>query len=96
MAPKLEKPSSLTVPLLRAELDKRGLATTGLKAELVARLTEAMEGRGGGGGEDDGDGDAEMVRMAALLNVWPSRPGFVMHRFLPPSDPHRSLFTRWD
>lgn len=61
MAPTLEKPSTLTVPLLRAELAKCGLSTTGLKAELVARLAEAMEGQGGGG-SDDADGDAEMVR----------------------------------
>ena len=73
MAPKLEKPSSLTVPLLRAELDKRGLATTGLKAELVARLTEALEGREKGG---DVDGDAEMVRVAALLNLLAFPPRF--------------------
>lgn len=61
MAPKLDKPpSSLTVPLLRAELAKREIATTGmLKAELVARLTEALAAEGGGGG--DVDGDAEMV-----------------------------------
>jgi SAP domain len=73
MAPKLEKPSSLTVPLLRAELDKRGLATTGLKAELVTRLTEALEGRERGG---DVDGDAEMVRVAALLNLLAFPPRF--------------------
>lgn len=67
MAPKLERPSTLTVPLLRTELAKRGLATTGLKAELVARLTEATEAGGGGG---DADGDAEMVRKKS------SRRGF--------------------
>ena len=63
MPPKLDKPSSLTVPLLRAELANRGISTTGmLKAELVARLTEALEGGGedqGGGDEIDGRGDAE-------------------------------------
>ena len=66
MPPKPDKPpASLTVPLLRDELAKRGLATTGLTAELVARLTEAIEkGGGGGGGEDDGDGNAEMVKKA--------------------------------
>ena len=74
MPPKLDKPASLTVPVLREELSKRGLATTGLKSELVARLTEAMEGNGGGegGGEGggDADGDAEMVRTRSE-GGWP-------------------------
>ena len=75
MAPKLDKPSSLTVPLLREELAKRGLATTGLKAELVARLTEA--GIREQGGDGDVDGDAEMVRGAGLFDaVGPRRCDF--------------------
>ena len=34
--------AKLTVPLLRAELEKRGLDTKGLKAQLVERLTKAL------------------------------------------------------
>ncbi len=37
----------LTVPLLRAELEKRGLDAKGLKAALVARLVEALAGGDG-------------------------------------------------
>jgi|Laugresbdmm110sn_1035088.scaffolds.fasta_scaffold137071_1 hypothetical protein len=36
------QPSKLTVPLLRAELERRGLETSGLKAVLVARLEGAL------------------------------------------------------
>lgn len=100
MPPKLDKPpSSLTVPLLRAELAKRRIATTGmLKAELVARLTEALAAEGGeqgGGGGGDVDGDAEMVRREG-------RPfGFCVvlgPRFdfrAPPFDPYRALLRSW-
>jgi hypothetical protein len=35
-------PEKLTVPLLRAQLQSRGLSTDGLKAALVARLTQAL------------------------------------------------------
>ena len=94
MPPKFDKPSSLTVPLLRAELANRGLATTGLKVELVSRLTEALEGEegaattaaapkaGGGGDGDDVDGDAELVREPPRLCLW--------------SDPYRLPSTRSD
>ena len=40
-----------SVPELRAELEKRGLPTDGLKAVLIARLLDG----GGSGGNDDGD-----------------------------------------
>ena len=43
-----------SVPELRAELEKRGLPTDGLKAVLIARLVDGGEG-GGSGGNDDGD-----------------------------------------
>ena len=86
MAPKLDKPSSLTVPLLRAELAKRGISTTGmLKPELVARLTEALAEAGGGGGGDDVDGDVEMVRP------WLSSWGLVHSDFRAPSASVRSV-----
>ena len=42
------------MPALRAELEKRGLPTDGLKAVLIARLVDGGEG-GGSGGNDDGD-----------------------------------------
>ena len=35
--------AKLTVPLLKAALQARGLPTTGLKADLVARLVEALQ-----------------------------------------------------
>jgi far upstream element-binding protein len=48
----------LTVPLLRAELEKRSLDAKGLKAALVARLVEALAG-----------GDAPVRRAAALRQL---------------------------
>ena len=41
---------AMKVAELRGTLKARGLETTGLKAELVKRLTDAMSGGGGGGG----------------------------------------------
>ena len=35
--------AKLTVPLLKAELQARGLPNTGLKADLVARLVDALQ-----------------------------------------------------
>ena len=46
-------PTKLKVAELREELEKRGLDTEGRKADLVKRLTEAME-RGSGAGSNEG------------------------------------------
>tara|TARA_B110000977_G_scaffold4746_1_gene6836 strand:- start:12409 stop:12588 length:180 start_codon:yes stop_codon:yes gene_type:complete len=39
----MTEPSKMTVAVLRKELEKKGLDTTGLKAALVERLTKALE-----------------------------------------------------
>lgn len=60
--------SKMKVTALKEELKRRGLATTGLKAALIARLTDAIEAGGdddGGssdGGSSDGGGEEEEKR----------------------------------
>lgn len=41
------EPSKMKVGDLREELEKRGLETSGKKAELVARLEDALKGESG-------------------------------------------------
>ena len=40
------------VPRLKLEMDKKGLCTSGLKRDLVARWAAAMANEGGGEGEE--------------------------------------------
>ena len=57
-----------TVVALRAECERRNLDSAGLKAVLVARLCEAMEGEGG---EGNGDGDRDGDGLAGAATVEP-------------------------
>ena len=54
----------LTVKVLQKELEDRGLETKGRKAELVARLTEALES--GASGDGDQDEAASSVRAVSV------------------------------
>ena len=54
--------AKMTVPQLREALEARGLDTKGLKAALVARLVEAL----------DGPGDAQQVRCALRCAAAPA------------------------
>ena len=61
-----------TVAQLKQELTERGLAIDGLKAALVARLTEDDVGKGeskAAGGKDDGDADGQAHRAVPFRHV---------------------------
>ena len=68
---------------LRAECERRNLDSAGLKAVLVARLREAMEGEGG---EGNGDGDRDGDGLAGAATSEP--------KSAPPLHPGRRGLTR--
>ena len=56
--------SKLTVPVLRQELSKRGLDTSGLKAVLVARLNEAIESKEAAAGAKEAGGARILLKQS--------------------------------
>ena len=62
-------PSAMTVAQLRAELKNRGLDTTGLKADLTARLQAAL---GSAGNSAHADGSLKRKRDPTTAAVVPT------------------------